>query len=172
MVFGNIIQIDDSSLRIRPLVDDDIEAIVRLSLLAWEPVFRSFEQVLGPEIYPLVYPDWRASQANVVQEICQDTDPVRVLVAEVEGEPVGFLAYELREAEDTGEVQLLAVHPAHQNRGIGTALNRRALEEMRAAGMKKAVVGTGGDEGHAPARRSYEKAGYRGLPLVRYYQAL
>ena len=38
--------------------------------------------------------------------------------------------------------------------------------------MKLAVVGTGGDEGHAPARRSYEKAGYTGLPLVRYYQEL
>ena len=47
-----------------------------------------------------------------------------------------------------------------------------AVEEMRAAGMKVAVVGTGGDEGHAPARRSYEKAGYTPLPLVRYYQAL
>jgi GNAT superfamily N-acetyltransferase len=170
MAFGKIIQIDDSSLRIRPLVAGDMEAIVQLSLLAWEPVYRSFEQVLGPRIYPLVYPDWRAFQAKVVREICQDAD--RVLVAAVDGEAVGFLAYELREAEDTGEVQLLAVHPAYQNRGIGTALNRRALEEMRAAGMKKAVVGTGGDEGHAPARRSYEKAGYTGLPLVRYYQAL
>jgi hypothetical protein len=38
--------------------------------------------------------------------------------------------------------------------------------------MQLAVVGTGGDEGHAPARRSYEKAGYTGLPLMRYYKAL
>jgi hypothetical protein len=43
---------------------------------------------------------------------------------------------------------------------------------MREAGMKLAVVGTGGDPGHAPARRSYEKAGYTGLPLVRYYKDL
>jgi hypothetical protein len=38
--------------------------------------------------------------------------------------------------------------------------------------MKLAVVGAGGDEGHAPARRSYEKAGYTALPLVRFYKAL
>ena len=38
--------------------------------------------------------------------------------------------------------------------------------------MRLAVVGTGGDPGHAPARRCYEKAGYTGLPLVRSYQAL
>ena len=35
-----------------------------------------------------------------------------------------------------------------------------------------AVVGTGGDPGHAPARRVYEKVGFVGLPLVRYYARL
>ena len=34
------------------------------------------------------------------------------------------------------------------------------------------IVGTGGDPGHAPARRSYEKSGYTPLPLVRYYKDL
>ena len=36
--------------------------------------------------------------------------------------------------------------------------------------MKLATVDTGGDGIHAPARRSYEKAGYTALPLVRYYK--
>jgi GNAT superfamily N-acetyltransferase len=70
------------------------------------------------------------------------------------------------------ELSLLAVHPDYQNDGIGTELNIAALQKMKAAGMRLAVVGTGGDEGHAPARSSYEKAGYRPLPLVRYYQDL
>lgn len=48
------------------------------------------------------------------------------------------------------ELYPVAIYPDYQNHGIGT----------------------GGDEGHAPARASYEKAGYTGLPLVRYYQAL
>jgi GNAT superfamily N-acetyltransferase len=69
-------------------------------------------------------------------------------------------------------VDLLAVHPDYQNHGIGTDLNNFVLGKMREAGMKLAVVGTGGDPGHAPARRSYEKAGYTGLPLVRYYKDL
>jgi GNAT superfamily N-acetyltransferase len=69
-------------------------------------------------------------------------------------------------------VQLLAVHPAHQNLGIATLLNNVALQEMKARGMKLAVVGTGGDPGHAPARAAYEKIGYTALPLVRYYKAL
>ena len=84
---------------------------------------------------------------------------------------IGFLVYECHR-DETGEVLLLAVRPECQNLGIGTELNITALERMKAAGMKLAVVGTGGDEGHAPARRSYEKAGYTALPLVRYYKDL
>jgi GNAT superfamily N-acetyltransferase len=67
---------------------------------------------------------------------------------------------------------MLAVHPDHQNRGIGTELNLFALERMKENGMKLVSVGTGGDPGHAPARRSYEKVGYTPLPIVRYYKAL
>jgi ribosomal protein S18 acetylase RimI-like enzyme len=159
-------------MHIRAYHERDLDDIVRLSLLAWEPVFDSFRSVLGSEIYARLYPDWRKSQREVVESICTDEEKMDVLVAEVEGQVAGFLVYELREASATGEVQLLAVHPDYQNRGIGTALNVAALEKMVAAGVRLAEVGTGGDEGHAPARRAYEKAGYTPLPLVRYYRAL
>jgi hypothetical protein len=34
------------------------------------------------------------------------------------------------------------------------------------------MVETGGDPGHAPARRTYEKAGYTLMPIARYFKAL
>jgi ribosomal protein S18 acetylase RimI-like enzyme len=159
-------------LCIRPFRDDDVDAVVHLSLLAWEPVFRSFERILGPEIYARIYPDWKTSQRAGVEGICKDSEKAVVWVAETEGLVVGFVAYELNNEDQTGEVQLLAVHPDHQNLGIGTELNKWALRRMAEGGMRTAVVGTGGDPSHAPARRSYEKAGYTPLPLVRYYRAL
>lgn len=67
---------------------------------------------------------------------------------------------------------LLAVHPNYQNNNIGTDLNMRALEDMMLSGMEMAVVETGNDETHAPARKAYEKAGYVGLPIVRYFKKL
>jgi len=158
--------------RIRPLCSDDIEAVVRLSLAAWEPVFVSFRQILGPAIYARIYPDWLKSQAAAVESVCRDSDKNTVWVAEENGVVAGFIAYELRLKEKVGEVQMLAVHPEHQNRGIGTRLNTFALDRMKESGVDLAEVGTGGDPGHAPARRSYEKAGYTALPLVRYYKAL
>jgi len=157
---------------IRPVSEGDVEAVVALSLLAWAPVFRSFAEILGSEIYALLYPDWQRGQTEGVEGVCNDGVKTTVWIAEVDGTVAGFIAYELHAEDQTGEVQLLAVHPDYQNRGIGTELNRWALEQMKATGMKLAVVGTGGDLSHAPARRSYEKAGYTPLPLVRYYKDL
>ena len=160
------------NLHIRPVCEDDVDDLVRLSLLAWVPIFRSFEQILGPNIYRLIWPDWKTGQKEAVETVCRDGDKTIVWVAELDGIVVGFLAYELHIKDKVGEVQLLAVHPEYQNRGIGTQLNNFALEKMKESGMKMARVETGGDPSHAPARRSYEKAGYTALPLVRYFKDL
>jgi GNAT superfamily N-acetyltransferase len=160
---------------IRSLRPEDVERVVRLSLDAWEPVFASFRQILGPRIYDRIYPDWRVSQAAAVESVCTsgiDGARMTVWVAEEGGELAGFIAYSLNPAKKVGEVELLAVDPAFQNRGIGTLLNTFALARLQESGMDLAVVGTGGDPGHAPARRSYEKAGYTPLPLVRYYKVV
>jgi GNAT superfamily N-acetyltransferase len=160
------------TIQIRPSTPADLPAIVDLSLLAWEPVFTAWQHILGSSLYPIaIYPDWRQGQKGVVEKICTDAN-ILTWAAVVDEKVVGFIAYELNAETQTGEVQLLAVHPDFQNDGIGTQLNLFALEKFKEAGMKLAVVGTGGDDGHAPARRSYEKAGYTGLPQVRYYKEL
>jgi|SRR4051812_27078652 GNAT superfamily N-acetyltransferase len=164
------------NLHIRPFSPDDLEEMVQLSLLAWTPVFRSFEQVLGSKIYSLLFPEGEQAQRSVVEKMCTGHEKTHVWVAECDGVITGFIVYTLNSHENgqdnTGEVELLAVHPEYQNQGIGTALNRFALDKMKESGIKLAIVATGGDPGHAPARRSYEKAGYTALPGVRYYQAL
>ena len=160
------------NLNIRLYRDDDLDAIVQLSLLAWEPVFHSLEHVLGHGIFALLWPDWRDGQAKGVTSACKDQEKYTTLVAEVDGVVAGFLAYTLKHEEQTGYVDLLAVHPDYQHRGVGTALNNAALEQIRESRMKLAVVETGGDPGHAPARRAYEKAGYTLLPIARYFKDL
>ncbi len=160
------------NLVIRPLHSDEIEAIVQLSLRAWAPVFASFEQVLGTDIFLLQYPDWPTSQRAAVEAVCRDTEKYHTWVAVDADTLAGFVAYTLNRQEQIGEIYMVAVHPDLQNRGIGTALNSFALQKLKEAGMKLAVVGTGGDPGHAPARHTYEKVGYRALPLVHYYKKL
>jgi hypothetical protein len=38
--------------------------------------------------------------------------------------------------------------------------------------MRVAMIGTGGDPGHAPAQRVYQKAGYTPIPVANYFKAL
>jgi ribosomal protein S18 acetylase RimI-like enzyme len=167
------------TVTIRRLVEDDIEAVLAIALAAWEPVFCSLAGILGPEIWRRLDEDHVGSQHKAIVELCHDTtDASQVWVAEVEGDvpgrPVlaGFAASKLDLESRRGEIWFLAVHPDFQNQEIGTQLTLHALDRMREAGMTMAIVETGGDPSHAPARRAYEKAGFSGLPIVRYFRAL
>lgn len=161
-----------AGLGIRPYDDRDGEALVELSLRAWEPVFASVEQVLGSEIFLRQHPDWRAGQRKAVEKVCAEKKG-QVWVAEVGGSVAGFVTVEFHHPEtNMGEIYLLAVDPDYQGSGIGTALSEFALDRLKDAGMTVAMVETGGDPGHAAARRTYEKAGYVKLPVARYFKNL
>lgn len=156
---------------IRPFEDRDVDAVVAFSLRAWAPVFASVANVLGPAIFARLYPDWEPAQAQAVKDVC--TSHVgNVWVAETGAQVVGFVAIEFHQDGRTGEISMLAVDPDHQGHGVGTSLTEFALARIEDAGMTVAIVETGGDPGHAPARRTYEKAGYTLLPIARYFKAL
>ena len=79
-------------LHVRPATPEDLEGIVELSLLAWAPVFRSFEAALGPTIFRLLYPEWPRQQREVVERICADSATFTIWVAEVDATVAGFIA--------------------------------------------------------------------------------
>jgi GNAT superfamily N-acetyltransferase len=159
------------TIEVRPLSSEDVGEVVEFSLRAWQPVFESFAKVLGAEIYERVYPDWAAGQALAVETVCRD-DGAQVWVAEFDGRPVGFVATVVHEDPVRAEIDMVAVDPDYQGRGIGSLLVAGAVERATEAGVPVMEIATGGDPGHAPARRVYEKAGFTALPLVRYYKAL
>jgi GNAT superfamily N-acetyltransferase len=158
--------------QIREYHHSDEEAVVELSLRAWEPVFASMEQVLGHEISLRLHGDWRRFQAKAVRDILANS-AMHVWVAKIGRGVVAFVAATLLDPERLlGEISMLAVDPDAQNRGVGTALTEFATAWLRSSGMRVAMVGTGGDVGHAPARHVYEKANYTVIPIARYFQAL
>jgi len=159
-------------LEIRAVRSSDIAALVDLALLAWRPVYASFRDILGPDIYPAIWPDWKANKRRGIARLVAEDSGINAFVAVSDGAVVGFISYRLDVESRTGTVQYLAVHPNHQRKGVGTELNRFALDRMKESGMRMAVAETGGDRSHVAARRSYEKAGYTGLPLVRYFKML
>ena len=99
-------------------------------------------------------------------------EDMNVWVARDAGSTVGFVAVKLHVDDSMGEIYMVAVDPAAQGKGVGTALTQFALDWMKNTGMRIAMVETGGDPGHAPARRTYEKAGFGLLPIARYFKKL
>lgn len=156
---------------IRDYRPEDEEAVVALSLRAWAPVFRSLERVLGLDIFARLHPGWRHDQENAVRATLAD-NATRAWVAEAERGVAGFAAAILHHGRRIGEVTMLAVEPQAQSRGVGAALTEVATGWLRDSGMTVAMIETGGDPGHAPARRVYEKAGYTLLPVARYFKVL
>lgn len=156
---------------IRDYAPGDEEAVVELSLRAWAPVFRSMEQILGPEIFVRLHGDWRAFQERAVRDALID-EAMHVWVAEAGGRVVAFAAATLYAERAMGEISMLAVDPADQDRGTGTALTEFVTAWLGEAGVGVAMIDTGGDPGHAPARHVYEKAGYTQIPIARYFRAL
>jgi len=70
------------------------------------------------------------------------------------------------------EIEIIGVDPDYQRRGIGARLTTFALDYLARQGMDIAVVETGGDPGHAPARAAYRAAGFTLLPIARYFRLL
>jgi ribosomal protein S18 acetylase RimI-like enzyme len=159
-------------MKIQPYDTSHLEAVIRLSLRAWAPVFDSIQSVMNADVYREFYPDdWRVSQQQAVENACAEEN-IQTWVAIEDVSTVGFVALRLHPASKMGEIYMIAVDPDYQGRGIGAALTDFALEWMKGAGMSVVMVETGGDSGHAPARRTYEKAGFGLLPIARYFKKL
>lgn len=89
-----------------------------------------------------------------------------VWVTEEDGVVLGFVSTMMSRARKVGTIHYNGVAHAGRGQGIGTMQVQKALEIFREAGMEIACVGTGLNEGHAAARRVYEKCGFE--PLLEY----
>jgi ribosomal protein S18 acetylase RimI-like enzyme len=156
---------------IRPVDPAEVDRVVDVALRAWEPVHASMGAVLGARLNRRVYPDWAASQAADVRDACANPN-VQVSVAAEGTTLLGFVSVVIDASDSSGEIDMIAVDPQGQGRGIARALTDHAVRQMRDAGCTLAHVATGGDPGHAPARALYRAAGFTALPLARYYREL
>ena len=146
----------------RPATADDIPLIVQVAREMWDMgAARAMEQRHGQ----IAGRPWQehvadsmlsAMEARVSQGSC--------IVAEVNGHLAGWASWSFDEDRSIGTVGYNGVHPQFRGHGIGTELVRRALEALRAGGMRIAAVTTGLNEGHAAARAVYERLGFK--PLV------
>jgi GNAT superfamily N-acetyltransferase len=159
-------------MQIEPYDPHHIDAVIRLSLRAWAPVFDSIQKAMNVDVYQAFYPNhWRVSQQKAVEDVCAAED-TNVWVAIDASSTVGFVAVKLHSEDSMGEIYMVAVDPDFQGRGIGSALIEFALAWMKDTGMSVAMVETGGDPGHKRAHHTYEKVGFELFPVARYFKKL
>ncbi len=146
----------------------DIEAAAELAVAAWTPIREVFRAEIGDELYEAFFTGWQESKkAGVRRELAGE----RGYVTKLDGRVVGFIAY--RVDGKNGEILGNAVAPDCRGMGLGKAQYEFVFERMREEGAEYVCVTTGGDDGHAPARRAYESVGFREfLPSRRYFKKL
>lgn len=86
-----------------------------------------------------------SAEADLVDALRAQVQPIVSLVAEVDGEIVGHILFLPVTLDGHPELQLMglvpmAVAPAHQRHGIGSALVRAGLERCRQLGIGAVVV--------------------------------
>ena len=156
-----------SNLALRQAESGDLLRLQQVREAAFAPMSASFRSILGDDLYELVQAREDEAQQHLLVSLLAPQSGWEVYVAELAGAVVGFVCVKLNQDTNVGEIGLNAVHPSHGSRGVGTAMYELVLLRMRDAGMRAAIVSTGGDPSHAPARRAYEKAGFTvGIPSV------
>ena len=158
------------NLEILPYSLKYADEVAALTIEAWTPIREKYREILGDELYLLEFENWKAIKTRKVLEMMSTG---RGFVAIVDGELAGFIHYSMSEDGLSGEIGNNAVSNKFRGRGIAQVMYAHVLEKMKSEGAEYATVVTGLDDSHAPARRSYEKAGFdRGLPSVKYYKKI
>lgn len=148
------------------------DAVLELSLRAWEPVFPQLREAVPSFVYESFYPNgWRKRQLNDLAAVL-DSEAESIAVALEIGKPVAWICTRFHPDDNMSEIYVLAVDPDYQRRGVGRALMEYSFQKGRDAGMRMAMVETGDDPGHAPGRRAYEAAGFLRWPVARYFKDL
>lgn len=139
------------SFVIRPAGAADFAAVADICVAAYAPF-------LAGDGYADVLRDVGRRAALAELLVAEDPGGVIGTVTFVpDGGPLGEIA-----GPDESEFRMLAVDPAAQGRGVGTALLRRVLDDSRRRG-KGGVVCSSQPEMRA-AHAIYERAGFRRVP--------
>ena len=163
---------DAASIEIRPFEERDRSRVLAITEAAWSPVFSVTEGEVPAFVLHNFFPDgWMPRQLEEVTELL-DTESDMMWVALVSKRIAGFVGLREHPRDRMGEIYIVAVDPAFQRAGVARALIEHCETVVRQRGLTMMMVETIGDEGHRPARETYEAMGYVRWPVARYLKPL
>jgi GNAT superfamily N-acetyltransferase len=104
--------------------------------------------------------EYEALVARIVADFAAGSDPAceAAWMAELNGEPAGWVMCVKDPAPDTARLRLLLVEPGARGHGIGRLLVDRCVGFARTAGYRELVLWT--NDVLVAARRIYQRAGF------------
>lgn len=139
---------------------EDLPIFEDIRTRAFQPIFRSFRNILGKVIYERAQQPEDLEQEAMLRSLFESTSVWEVWAARLDDRIIGFLSIRYDRNQLVGEIGLNALDPEYGGQGLGTQMYEFAVEKMKEAGMKVATVATGGDPAHLPARKAYRNAGF------------
>ena len=118
-------------VRLVPAAATDLPELEEIRAAAFAPVFASFREILGPQIYEAAQRPEDEAQAGLLVELFDEGSPWVVYLAQLAGRTVGFVSIRLDVDAGVGEIGLNAVAPSAAGQGIGTAMYDFAVDRMR-----------------------------------------
>ena len=142
----------------RPFATADLPALRGLAGRAHRDSRFFFDPHFSPARSQQLFETWIENSCNDHRE--------QVFVVEVEGQPAGYVACQIVNAQ-TGQIGLLGVDAVAQGRGVGTRLITSALRWFAARGATRVIVVTQGR--NVRAQRLYQKGGFVTAALQLWY---
>jgi ribosomal protein S18 acetylase RimI-like enzyme len=141
----------------------------RIAVQVWEDIHEAYIEYQGRELHDAFSSKWRTSKER---EVIEQQGWPGAFVALIDGKVAGFCGYRIANG-NLGLLGYNGVDPAYRGNGIARYLYEACFEHMRQQGLTCTRVYTGMDNGHAPARRAYEKVGYdKRVHTMTYYLTL
>lgn len=149
-------------MNIRKLNKTDFGRIAQITEAAWgnKTMYKLLEDrhgIIGGS-------RWQDKKIKDILDFCEKT-PSNVIVAEQDGIIAGYASFS--QAGTIGNILDNAVSPDFQGKGIGTTLNKWILDYFQSCGIKIVRVST--MEHDSPARRVYEKNGFKEIAKTIHY---
>ena len=158
-------------MNMREYRNEDLAKVMEIANIAWRPIRQMSREALGNTIADILNPAGDECSKGLQVKAQIESGQWGIAICEHEGEIVGFITYSINGV--WGEICNNGALTSTGLKGIGQTMYKFVMEEFRKAGVKVAKVTTGLDWAHAPARRAYERAGFKKhLDSTTYYMEL
>ncbi|MHA1993020.1 MAG: GNAT family N-acetyltransferase [Candidatus Hodarchaeales archaeon] len=154
----------------------DFSQIDEITVICYSAIYQSFVEMVGKDVFQGIYYNselpWPESKKIQNHNLFAE-HPDWIWVLEEQEHLFGYVSFKLKPEKNYGIFDNNGVLPTHAGQGWGKFMYRHVLKFFRSTGLRFALVETGLDAAHIPARRAYEAVGFDHQDLITmYYQDL